>query len=241
MQHALYTGFVIHNRLYPIKRRFKYKINMFFLDVDDIDNAFKSIPFVSVNKWNILSFYRKNYLPSQDKSTIRDEVIKHLITNDFHIIPDKIFILTNLSYFGYCYNPVSFFYCYKDDKLIYLLAEVNNTPWNERFVYVEKLDNDKANHLHIKKRFHVSPFLPMNIEYSWIVNKPGEIIKIFMGCSSDKRVFNASLKVKKEKINIQSITKVILLSPFATYLVHFRIYLQALFLFIKKVPFYSHP
>lgn len=128
MQNAIYSGFVIHNRLSPKSHIFKYKIRMFFLDVDNVDSAFAKIPFVSVNKWNFISFNRNNYIPSEDSTSIRDEIIKQIRANGYVEEPDKIYILTHLGYFGYCYNPVSFFYCYsKDEQLIYFLAEVNNT------------------------------------------------------------------------------------------------------------------
>jgi len=55
----------------------------------------------------------------------------------------KIFILTHLSYYGYCFNPVSFYYILKDNQINdgdnnveAIVAEVSNTPWNEMCCYV---------------------------------------------------------------------------------------------------------
>jgi uncharacterized protein len=88
MQNALYTGFVIHNRISPKKHKFMYKIRMFFLDVDRLPNAFSKIPFISVDKFNLISFHRKNYLPSKKPTSIRHEVEKHL-----NLIWDTVTIL----------------------------------------------------------------------------------------------------------------------------------------------------
>ena len=54
-------------------------------------------------------------------------------------------LLTHLRYFGYCFNPVSFYYCFDkdDDKVEYILAEVTNTPWKERFSYVLRASSNK--------------------------------------------------------------------------------------------------
>lgn len=45
-------------------------------------------------------------------------------------------LLCQLRYLGCYFNPVNFYYLYnEDDKLCWLLAEVRNTPWNERHTY----------------------------------------------------------------------------------------------------------
>ncbi len=45
-------------------------------------------------------------------------------------------LLTQLRYFGFHFNPVNFYYCYDEaDTLRWVLAEVRNTPWNERHYY----------------------------------------------------------------------------------------------------------
>jgi len=50
--------------------------------------------------------------------------------------------LTHLSYFGYCFNPVSFYYILKKgntfqpENIEAIVAEVSNTPWNEMKCYV---------------------------------------------------------------------------------------------------------
>lgn len=58
--------------------------------------------------------------------------------------PDqKIYLLTHLCYFGYCFNPVSFYYILKKDsdidtntnRIEAIVAEVSNTPWNEMKCY----------------------------------------------------------------------------------------------------------
>lgn len=241
MRHALYTGFVIHNRVSPVKHKFSYKIRMFFLNIDEIQEAFKSIPFASVEKFNLLAFWRKNYLPCKDNKSIREAVETHLKDHGHTDMPHKIFILTHLSYFGYCYNPVSFYYCYdKNEQLTYLLAEVNNTPWNERHVYVQKIPTQNKPIVRLKKELHVSPFLPMDLEYKWVLNIPAETIKISMACIKEKPVFFACMKLAKKELSPMQVLLALLVNPFATQLVLIRIYWQALFLFIKRAPFYAH-
>lgn len=243
MQNAIYSGFVIHNRLSPKSHIFKYKITMFFLDVDNVDSAFEKNPFVSVNKFNFISFNRNNYMPSEDSTSIRDEIIKQIRANGYVEEPDKIYILTHLGYFGYCYNPVSFFYCYsKDEQLLYFLAEVNNTPWNERYVYFKKCDISELNiKFSLDKKFHVSPFLPMDMTYKWDINTPKEIVYVSMKCYEDNILrLTASFKLSRNKLSAMNCFKALLKNPLATQLLHYRIYWQALKLLIKRTPFFDH-
>ena len=56
-------------------------------------------------------------------------------TGEEHTGP--IYLLANLRYFGISMNPIACYYCFDDaQRLQFLVAEVNNTPWNERHSYV---------------------------------------------------------------------------------------------------------
>ena len=61
----------------------------------------------------------------------------------------RILLVTHLMYYGYCFNPVSFYIILKPstnnttttaptqgEEIEAVVAEVSNTPWNEMFIYV---------------------------------------------------------------------------------------------------------
>ena len=101
--------------------------------------------------------------------------------------------MTNLRYFGYLINPVTFYYGYSQSgELIGILAEITNTPWNERFHYTlvtpefalntsvtsatraitsehckQHSDGSRRYRYQFQKVFHVSPFNPLNMTYVW--------------------------------------------------------------------------
>ena len=52
--------------------------------------------------------------------------------------PGPIRLLTHLRYFGYSFNPVSFYYVFDatDTRVETIVAEITNTPWKERHAYV---------------------------------------------------------------------------------------------------------
>ena len=67
-------------------------------------------------------------------------------------------------------NPVSFYYCFDVEtnrRVETVVAEVNNTPWGERHCYVLDPDQFDDERRTLSKEFHVSPFLPMDMEYRW--------------------------------------------------------------------------
>lgn len=45
------------------------------------------------------------------------------------VLEGPVRLLTHLRYWGYCFNPVSFYYCYDKTKqhLEVIVAEINNT------------------------------------------------------------------------------------------------------------------
>ena len=71
----------------------------------------------------------------------------------------RIVLVTHLAYYGYCFNPVSFYYVLKrkqrtDDssrgsdeveEIEAIVAEVSNTPWNEMQCYVLHPDSIDVN------------------------------------------------------------------------------------------------
>ena len=77
-------------------------------------------------------------------------------------------LLTHLRYFGYCMNPVSFYYCFDaaGTALETIVAEITNTPWRERHQYVLPVaERRRALRFEFDKDFHVSPFMPMEMQY----------------------------------------------------------------------------
>ena len=156
-------------------------------------------------------------------------------------------LLTHLSYFGYCFNPVSFFYCYDsaDEAVETIVAEVNNTPWGERHLYVlgEASSTRDSHHREYAphKVMHVSPFMAMDVEYSWRFSTPDSRLFVHMQTSCDAgKIFDASLTLTRTEITGWSLARALASYPFMTGKVIAAIYWQALQLWIKGVPVYDH-
>jgi len=157
-------------------------------------------------------------------------------------------LLAHLRYFGYCFNPVSFYYCFNesDTQVETIMAEVTNTPWNERHAYIipRNMASNNPEYLKAKldKKLHVSPFWGMDHQYEWTFTHPKENLHVMMKNYKDnKKVFDAFLQLERIPFTLSGLLKQVARFPLITLIVVFRIHLQALKLWLKKAPFFIHP
>ena len=247
MKSCIYEGQVKHGRRQPVEHAFRYRVFMMLLDLDELDDVFRGRWFWSTKRPALARFRRGDHLGDETRP-LKDEVLD-LVEKDTGLRPaGPVRLLTNLSYFGFCFNPVSFYYCYAPDgeTLEVIVAEVNNTPWGERDMYVlpaaQHTGSGPAMRFRPSKKMHVSPFMPMNVDYDWSFIDPGERLSVFMANDIDgNRVFSASLLLNRRTISTGSLARVLVVYPFMTLKVLGGIYWQALRLWWKRTPLYVHP
>ncbi len=140
--HSLFEGKVTHERFEPKHHQFAYNVFQVLVDLDDIESLCKHSFWWSIEKFNAVSFYRKDYLPGD--ANLKQAVIDKIQAETGEVFEGKIFLLANLRYWGYCYNPVSFYFCFDlQGHLRFILDDINNTPWNERHCYVHDCSNSQ--------------------------------------------------------------------------------------------------
>ena len=168
----LFQGWIRHRRYLPKKHSFRYPIFMSWLDLDELDQVMALSPLWSLERFNLVSFYRSDYLGDAEQD-LSDAVKYRIKEHTGESFKGRICLLTHLRFLGFCFNPVSFYFCYPvgTESPRYILAEINNTPWNERYCYVldageSPVQKDKWE-FEFDKAFHVSPFMPMAQHYRW--------------------------------------------------------------------------
>ena len=245
--HHLYWGTISHHRHTPFNRFFKYPIFMAYVDISNLASVMKPSMLWNINKPAIVSYRRQDY-HGDPAIGLEDAVRKTMHEKTGREFKGPIRLLTHLRYFGYCFNPVSFYYCFdeNDKKVEAIMAEVTNTPWKERHSYVinERLDSSSKISFTAtpKKQFHVSPFWGMDHEYEWFFSNPEEALNVIMKNYKDgEKVFNVALSLKRQAFSQRGLIKAIARFPFATLMVVYRIHWQALMLLIRRAPFFTHP
>ncbi|MBA2404777.1 MAG: DUF1365 domain-containing protein [Bdellovibrionales bacterium] len=242
---ALYVGEIEHRRFSPKKNFFSYSVCYYFLDLKEIPALFNIPLLFSLNRPGLLSFWRKDYLGSETQSI--DQAVRDVIlAKTQKICLGPIRMLANISYFGFCFNPVSFYYCYAEDgeTLQFIVSEITNTPWGEKHQQVFSFAEKEISTFRFAKDFHVSPFMPMNIDYTWVFGKPDAGLHVFMqnrNMSEQMVNFDSTLKLERRELTAKNIFTYFLKFPFVTMKTMLAIYFQAAILFMKRVPFYSHP
>jgi hypothetical protein len=248
MVSCIYEGRVRHRRFLPVTNTFWYRLFMMYLDLSELDGVFEGHLLWSVGAPNLAYFRRRDHLG--DPRVPLDRSVRDLVEARLGERPEgPIRILTHLRYFGHCFNPVSFYYCYDraGEAVEAIVAEVHNTPWGEEHCYVLGKSSDEHGVREWKqhrftKAFHVSPFMDMGLDYDWRFREPGHRIRVhFNSYDGSRKVFDATLSLERRAINSKNLRRVLLAYPPMTLKVVAMIYWQALRLTWKGAPFYPHP
>ena len=248
MNSAIYRGTIRHRRFTPVDNAFRYRIFFVFLDLAEMSRVSTIHPLWSADRVNLAYFRRRDHFG--DVATPLDRALRdHVETKTGLRPPGPIRMLTHLRYLGHCFNPVTFYFLYDGSgrELETIVAEITNTPWGERHLYLL----DDASNIHpdhrwrrfrFSKEFHISPFMPMNIDYDWRFSVPSERLNVhLMNFRDGKRVFDATLDLSRMPMSRRNLTRMLILYPAMTVKVVAMIYWQALKLKFKQTPFYDHP
>lgn len=247
MQSCLYAGWVRHRRNAPVPHAFRYRLCLLYLDLGELPKALEGRWLWSARRPALARWHRADHLGNPDRPL--DDEVRALVESRTGRRPaGPIRLLTAPRLLGYGFNPVSFYYCFDadDHALEFVVAEINNTPWGERHCYVLPVSASEGTPSKLRfrfgKDFHVSPFLPMDMSYDWRFTRPDGRILVHMENRRDDAVqFDATMTLDRVPIGGGSLAGALLRYPLLPIKVTAAIYWQALRLWLKRVPFHTHP
>lgn len=244
MNSALYSGWVSHRRWLPRAHAFRYRMGMLYLDLDEQDDVLALSPLAGRSRWAPFAFRETDFLPQFTRHGTRliDAVRQRVGAALGHTPLGRICLLAQPRSWGLAFNPASFFYCFEaDGRLAAILCEVSNTPWRERYHYVLPANAEGESRHRVAKSFHVSPFLPRELEYRMRFSPPDERLLIHMeDWQGDARLFDAGLGLERQELNRASLHGYLRSFPWMTGKTVLGIYWQALRLLLKRIPIFSH-
>lgn len=241
---AFYHGSLRHRRWRPKSHHFNYRIGLLYLDLDEANSVLQLSRLFKGKRFAPLSFNEKDYLPhlTRTGSSLRQAVI-HCLEEALGDAPKgRICLLTQPCCWGFSFNQVNFYYCFDaDDKLAALIAEVSNTPWKQRYQYVMRASDDSHQHFAVTKSFHVSPFLPRDLEYHLHFSQPDTRLSVHMeDHDAVGKLFDATLRLERQALDRRAVHRYIRAFPWMSIKSILAIYWQALRLALKRIPIHSH-
>ena len=243
---AIYQGHVVHRRHVPAEHAFRYPMAQLLLDLDELDQVFAGRWLWSVGRRNLAEFRRSDYL-GDASVPLADAVRDRAEALSGHRPLGPVRLLTHLRYGGLVFNPVSFYYCHDaDGSLQCIVAEITNTPWQERHAYVlpvaQAQVHGRALHWQFDKQFHVSPFMQMDCQYDWRFTPPGDSLHVHMQVWRQGVLqFDATQHMQRQPLDGRGLARVLLRYPLMTAQVLAAIHWQALRLWLKRSPIHDHP
>ena len=257
MNSCLYEGGVVHARKKPVEHKFAFRTFFFYLDLNELERVFGNSLLFSTRRTAFARFRYSDHLIHNSEinspQDMRAEVINILRQHDVNEEIGPIRLLTQLRYLGFAMNPVNFYFCFDptDTKIVSIIAEVNNTPWGEQHLYIIKNDGQMQTYNesrqvvsanNVAKDFHVSPFLPLNMTYDFdfVHGEQALSVKI-VNYQNAERMLNVAMSLKRRTLTSNRLRVSLLKYPLISWKIFAGIYWQALRLYLKRVPFYSHP
>ena len=236
-----YDGKIILQRLGNTKHKFTnlhlfLLINISKIRNCDMQSICSKFSLLSINKFNILSWYVKDHGNRNDEKieNLKEYIIKLSKVKKF----DDIYLLCFPRIFNFGFNPISIYFFSYNDKITHTIYEVKNT-FGDIHHYITK---NKVSKSKFHKKMFVSPFFKNHGYY--------EILSRF----KNKSVFVKINYIVKDNIKLKAFlnariiegNNLILFAALIKNLmipgkVWINIHYEALILFLKKIKIEKKP
>jgi len=239
MQTGLFTGTVMHQRLRPRRHRFAYRCLWLMIDLADPPPLLRLLSF---GRFNLFSFHECDH--AAGTVTPLGSAIRALAGQHGIAAEGRILLLTTPRILGRGFNPLSIFFCHdRAGNLSGIVWEVSST-FGERHSYVLPVGDctDGTVRQSCDKVMHVSPFLPMDLQYHFRVQLSGPDLTVAIADHDrDGPVLIAAMRLSHQPLTDRALLSALagtVVFPFKTLI---AIHWEALRLAAKRLRLFRHP
>ena len=174
-----------HGRHGRVRHAFDYRIDLVLIDPEAAD----PLPGLARNRWGIASVHDRDHGGPRGKGEGAPWARRVLAE---HGLPDTVTLrlLTQPRWFGFVFNPVSFWLAFRDDALVAAIAEVNNTYGDRHCYFCARPDLapiGPGDVVTATKVFHVSPFQDVAGSYAFSFDVRADALAIRIGYRNARR------------------------------------------------------
>lgn len=239
---CLYEMDIMHCRIAPRKHRFTHRIFMFYLDLDELDEISRKLPFFKRNRRALFEFRDSDHI-NFGHADVKANVLAYVRDKGVDTPISRVMMMTNVRTVGYVFNPVSFYFCFgSDNRPVCAVAQVGNTFGELKpfFLGPETLHKDTFCSVQ-KKYYYISPFIDLDVPMDFRLKVPGERLFIRIDDLKRERKFlYTTMTGKRRPLTNTELFKLGSKIPLVTLKVIFLIHWHAAILhFIKKIPYHK--
>lgn len=247
MKSVLYSGTIWHQRHSPIQHAFDYPIYFMALDLDELGSLSKKISCFGYNQTRLFSIWNRDYLGKSERP-IKEKLCYWLHQYGMTEIPDQVLLLTMPRLGMYAFNPVNFYYCYRQDQsLMSIVVEINNT-FGDKHLYIlpahENLSKQTSRYrFQRNKEFHVSPFNSLQGQYQFMFRLPADTLEVQINVQLEQKpFFTSGFSTQALPLNNKTLRQILIKYPFTIWSTTLKIGYQAFRLyFFHKLSVFDHP
>ena len=235
------VGQTYHGRKGKIENAFRYSVDYVLVDAEA---EVETPTLFARNGRGVTSLHDTDHggPPKQGRGAawVRDVLAQYQIQG-----VEKVELLAQPRVLGHVFNPVSFWLCRRaDGVLIAVISEVTNT-YGDRHSYLcqhpDMAEITRSDQLHATKLMHVSPFQPVEGDYTFRFDITDDRIGVWIDYGRAAGGLIATLTGKREPLSNASILRSLFRRPLGARRVLALIHWQALKLWIKGALFRDRP
>jgi DUF1365 family protein len=245
LRSCIYECKVMHHRLEPRQHHFEYRIFMFALDLDELDEIPRRVRGFAHNRRSLYEFRDRDHLTLPElgeTGSVREHVTAWIAKQGIRLPPRaRITLITLPRVLGYIFNPVSFYFC--DDASgapLCAVVQVGNTFREMKPYLLPQSDGAGGFRLITPKHFYVSPFSALDLCFDFKLKVPDDRLDIHIDDrAGDRRVLVSALTGHRVPLTTARLAWFTVKYPLITLKVIFLIHWHALLLWARRLPWHQ--